>query len=522
MTIKELERRTGLPRTSIRFYEQEGFLAPERRENNYRDYSEADARTLEKIKLLRQLSLDLDTIRRIQAEEVTLSQALASQAQALEGDQADLARYAQVCWELSQARTSYQELDPEPWLSALAERSLPLSRRVDPAQQDSIAAAPYPWRRFWARMLDLSLTAILWYAFQHFGLRWYWPEQAFYGIPDILIAPWGGWLFLLILEPVLLATWGYTPGKWLMRLSVRREDGRKLDWETGVGRAVKVFVRGFGLCLPLYNLVRLSASYDQCKNDQVMPWDTGLRYTVRPVGRGRIALMVVCLLLSGMADGCVEDVSWRPPHPGGPLTPEQVVENYNFLERRDRDRNSAPYPSVLASDGTWEQAPASYLDGQWVNIQEAGESEWGPLLFTTDDQGCATGFTITWTPSASPYTSELSLISEVKYLSKLILALSPAGASWESDWQDAWERRNWAATFMALDLREADFTRPGEYHAERDDRLPGLSVTMEVVETTGIHPIYMTDSVLVDESKLAVEAGEPYRLVLRFAIFLAS
>ena len=36
MTIKELERRTGLPRTSIRFYEQEGLLTPERRENNYR------------------------------------------------------------------------------------------------------------------------------------------------------------------------------------------------------------------------------------------------------------------------------------------------------------------------------------------------------------------------------------------------------------------------------------------------------------------------------------------------------
>ena len=77
MTIKELERRTGLPRTSIRFYEQEGLLTPERRENNYRDYSEDNVRTLEKIKLLRRLSLDLDAIRRLQAGELSLSQALA-------------------------------------------------------------------------------------------------------------------------------------------------------------------------------------------------------------------------------------------------------------------------------------------------------------------------------------------------------------------------------------------------------------------------------------------------------------
>ena len=73
MTIKELEQRTGLPRTSIRFYEQEGLLNPERRENNYRDYSEEDARTLEKIKLLRQLGLDLDAIRRLQAGALALS-----------------------------------------------------------------------------------------------------------------------------------------------------------------------------------------------------------------------------------------------------------------------------------------------------------------------------------------------------------------------------------------------------------------------------------------------------------------
>lgn len=69
MTIKELEKRSGLPRTAIRFYEQQGLIAPQRRENNYRDYSEEDARTLEKVKLLRQLSLDLEAIRALKEGE---------------------------------------------------------------------------------------------------------------------------------------------------------------------------------------------------------------------------------------------------------------------------------------------------------------------------------------------------------------------------------------------------------------------------------------------------------------------
>ena len=166
MTIKDLEKRTGLPRTSIRFYEQEGFLHPERQKNNYRDYSQEDAATLEKIKLLRQLSLDLDTIRRLQAGEVSLRQALIDQARTLEGDREDLERYAQVCEEISQTGTTYETLDPEPWLSALEEKKLPLSRRVEPAEEDSIAAAPTPgggfmpvtWTCCWRRRPGRSFS----------------------------------------------------------------------------------------------------------------------------------------------------------------------------------------------------------------------------------------------------------------------------------------------------------------------------------------------------------------------------
>ena len=41
MTIKEVEQRTGLPRSVVRFYEKEGLIAPRRgRENGYRDYQE--------------------------------------------------------------------------------------------------------------------------------------------------------------------------------------------------------------------------------------------------------------------------------------------------------------------------------------------------------------------------------------------------------------------------------------------------------------------------------------------------
>ena len=44
MNIAEAERRTGLSRANIRFYEKEGLLTPTRGENGYRDYTEDNYR----------------------------------------------------------------------------------------------------------------------------------------------------------------------------------------------------------------------------------------------------------------------------------------------------------------------------------------------------------------------------------------------------------------------------------------------------------------------------------------------
>ena len=83
MTIKELEKRTGLDRATIRFYEKEDLIAPKRLANGYRDYSEEDALALEKIALLRRLDLPLEDIRRAQNGEVPLGLALEKNEEAL-------------------------------------------------------------------------------------------------------------------------------------------------------------------------------------------------------------------------------------------------------------------------------------------------------------------------------------------------------------------------------------------------------------------------------------------------------
>lgn len=55
MTIKDMEARTGMSRANIRYYEQEGLIAPQRDSNGYRNYQESDVQALERILLMRRL-----------------------------------------------------------------------------------------------------------------------------------------------------------------------------------------------------------------------------------------------------------------------------------------------------------------------------------------------------------------------------------------------------------------------------------------------------------------------------------
>lgn len=66
MTIKEVEKLTGLTAKSIRYYEEKGLLTVERNEeNSYRSYSENEVNRLKKIKLLRYLDFKVEEIKHI-------------------------------------------------------------------------------------------------------------------------------------------------------------------------------------------------------------------------------------------------------------------------------------------------------------------------------------------------------------------------------------------------------------------------------------------------------------------------
>lgn len=66
MKIAEVEKQTGISKQTIRFYEKEGLIEPERNnENQYREYDAQDVKKLKRISLMRKLNVPIPEIKEV-------------------------------------------------------------------------------------------------------------------------------------------------------------------------------------------------------------------------------------------------------------------------------------------------------------------------------------------------------------------------------------------------------------------------------------------------------------------------
>lgn len=121
MTIKEVEEKTGLARSNIRFYEKERLICPKRNERNqYREYSEADVEALKKIAYLRTLGLPVEEIRGIISGEIGLKGAVERQVKILDQQINDLKNARRLCEKMSQDQSlTYASLVVERYVNDL-------------------------------------------------------------------------------------------------------------------------------------------------------------------------------------------------------------------------------------------------------------------------------------------------------------------------------------------------------------------------------------------------------------------
>ena len=65
MRISQISERTGIPARLLRYYEDQGLLAPARNASGYRDYDDRDVEVARRVRLLLDAGLSTATIRTV-------------------------------------------------------------------------------------------------------------------------------------------------------------------------------------------------------------------------------------------------------------------------------------------------------------------------------------------------------------------------------------------------------------------------------------------------------------------------
>lgn len=115
MTIKQVEEILNIPKATIRFYEKEGLLHPERTANGYRNYSDGDVEILRRIIIFRKIGMSVDMILDLQDDAISLQKALEENVKNLEKQMAELNGAMIICNELKNKQVDMEHFDNDVW-----------------------------------------------------------------------------------------------------------------------------------------------------------------------------------------------------------------------------------------------------------------------------------------------------------------------------------------------------------------------------------------------------------------------
>ena len=373
MRIQELETLVKADRATIRYYEKEGLIKPNRSENGYRDYTEDIALELKRILLLRQLGVSVYTIKKLQQGSMDFAEVLAKQIDALSEQITREKRARALCEVIRQDGATYNGMDVDRYNRLLNEIVVdsPAVHRSD--FREELPRECHPWSRFFARWMDYALLCTLLdlLIIVIFRIR---PIPGTFG--NILLAIIGGFL-LLPLEAYMLAKWGTTPGKYAMGIRVESVNGSNLTWDEALQREWLVLRDGACFYIPflsIWSLIRCflrltgRASRRFVRKEDVpdpeeMNWDENceIQYQNRSRRRGAVLAGILAAIL--LASVWIGVDSVKPRYRGNEITVKQFASNYNHIlsvlktgadeyEKLQPDGSRTVIPNAILGDGT--------------------------------------------------------------------------------------------------------------------------------------------------------------------------
>ncbi len=345
MQIQIIAKKTGLDRATIRYYEQEGLICPQRLENGYRDYSEKNLQDLLKIKLLRQIGLSVESIFQLIEGEGNLKSALENQLIVLKDHQAKIENAESVCKMILQDNVTFETIVPNRYLVLHSDKKHLECKVIDIPYTEFESAEIHPVRRFFGRCLDQILTSAILMLIFIVILRIRPFDDArisLFSIASVFVS--------MLLNALFLSFIGTTPGKFVVGIFLKTPEGKNMSFLDALRREWSVFRYGIGFGLPIYNLIRLYKSYQIHTAGKELEWDYDYKadviYDRWDAKKGVVSAVLTILCLISMCYSVVD--ADYPKHRSTELTLAQFAENYNDYVKVDK--NVATY---LSEEGEW-------------------------------------------------------------------------------------------------------------------------------------------------------------------------
>ena len=121
MKIKELENLLSISRYNVRFYEKQGLFSPERKDNNYREYTNQDIEVLKKIIIFRKMGFTVEEIKLIQNNDLSFAEAIANAQRRIEDEIEQLNGSLKLIKQVAQENLSYDGIDIDKHWNTISE-----------------------------------------------------------------------------------------------------------------------------------------------------------------------------------------------------------------------------------------------------------------------------------------------------------------------------------------------------------------------------------------------------------------
>ncbi len=232
----------------------------------------------------------------------------------------------------------------------------------------SFVMKPHPWIRYWARTFDLTLFSIL------IGMVVYFSSGQLVGsaIAQVTISYLSLACFFLafILEAILIAWIGTTPGKYLLEIYVRNSDHSLLSFPLSLKRSLSIWVKGYALGLPIISFFTVAYAGNNIQKYGKASWDAEDNIMVmhKPLNQAKkyifivlfLSILSVLALLKQYGDAQTSTSHTKNAATIAPVTAVATLQDAEGATEADFDLSSLKRIEKMVVDASVKSARETY------------------------------------------------------------------------------------------------------------------------------------------------------------------